>query len=385
MRLFISAGEPSGDLHGANLIGFLRKLAPGTGCHGFGGDRMRAAGCELIYPLCDLALVGVFKVLGSVPRFYRILNLADEHFRAHRPDAVVLIDYPGFHWWLARRAKAHGIPVLYFVPPQLWAWGGWRIRKMQRLVDHVLCTLPFEQPWYQSRGVAAHYIGHPYFDELRQQSLDPDFVAEQRSRPNPIIALLPGSRSQELDHNLATLQRAAALIHARRPETRFLVACLRPEHKARVEREWQGCPLPVEVHAGRTPEVIHLAHSCLAVSGSVGLELLYRGKPSVVFYRQHWSGILLARLLMRCRYISLVNLLADRELYPEFLAARCVAEPMADHVLHWLNHPPAHEALCGALKALREKVAEPGACERAAACILDVLRNGNQQRQQKVA
>jgi lipid-A-disaccharide synthase len=380
MRLFISAGEPSGDLHGANLIRSLRRLNPNVEYGGFGGDCMREVGCELVYPLCDLALVGIFKVLGSVPHFFRILEQADRHFRARRPDAVVLIDYPGFHWWLARRAQAQGIPVIYFVPPQLWAWGSWRVRKMRRLVDRVLCTLPFEAPWYRARGVAADCIGHPYFDELRQQRLDPDFLSAQRSPSNLVVALLPGSRNQELDHSLSSLRRAATLIHARRPDVRFLVPCLRREQKERVEREWQSCRLPVEVHAGRTPEVIHLAHSCIAVSGSVGLELLYHGKPSVVFYRQHWSGILLARLLMRCRYISLVNLLADRELYPEFLTAGCVAEPMAEHVLHWLNHPPAYEILCGELTALREKVAEPGACERAAASVLEVLAEGRRRK-----
>jgi lipid-A-disaccharide synthase len=349
-------------------------LQPTLEVHGFGGERMTSAGCNLVYPLCDLATVGIFRVLAAVPRFYRVLSLADQHFRQQRPDALVLIDFPGFHWWLARCAHSHGIPVLYFVPPQLWAWASWRVRKMRRLVDHVLCTLPFEETWYRQHNVPAQYIGHPYFDELRQQRLEGGFVADQRRRPGTIVALLPGSRRSELTNNTPTLIRAAQRIHQRRPDVRFLTACLRPQHKQFFESQLAGLSVPIEVHAGRTPEIIHLAHSCIAVSGSVSLELLYRGKPSAVVYREHLSGILLARLLKRCRYISLVNLLADKLLFPEYLTHRCQGEALAEHILHWLNDRTAYELLRGDLSALREKVAKPGACERAADCVLQVLR-----------
>src|SRR5262249_52049258 len=156
------------------------------------------------------------------------------------PDAVVLIDFPGFHWWLARRAHAHGIPVFYFVPPQLWAWGSWRVRKMQRWVDHVLCTLPFEQAWYHARGVPAHYVGHPYFDELPPQRFDDAFLAEQCLRPAKLIGLLPGSRTQEVERNLSLLVRSARHIHAARPDTRFLVACYKAAHQQQVQAYLQG-------------------------------------------------------------------------------------------------------------------------------------------------
>jgi lipid-A-disaccharide synthase len=374
MRLFISAGEPSGDLHGANLIHALRQREPSVEIHGFGGERMAAAGCRLAYPLCEMALVGLFRVLANVPKFWRILGLADRVFQEHRPDALVLIDFPGFHWWLARRARALGIPVLYFVPPQLWGWASWRVNKMRRLTDRVLCTLPFEEDWYRQRNIAAEYIGHPYFDELSEQRLDNDFIAAQRSRPGVIIGLLPGSRNQELHYNLSSLLRAAALIHARRTDARFLVACYRDHHRHQVEEHLHGLGLPIEAYVGRTPEIIQLAHSCLAVSGSVSLELLYRGKPSAILYRHHWTGIALAHLLKSCRYITLVNLLADKELFPEFFGTKCPAEMLADHVLHWLNERSAYEALCSELAAVRERVAVPGACERAAEAVLMMVR-----------
>jgi len=374
MRLFVSAGEPSGDLHGTNLIHALRRRESGLEVYGFGGERMASAGCHLLYPLCDLALVGLFRVLANVPRFWGILGMADRFFEEQRPDALVLIDYPGFHWWLARRARARGIPVLYFVPPQIWGWLTYRVHKMRRLTDRVLCTLPFEEEWYRQRDVAAEYIGHPYFDELRQQRLDGAFVEAQRERPGVIVGVLPGSRNQELHYNLSSLLRASALIHAHRPDARFLVACQRESHRRQVEAHLQALDLPIEAHAGRTPEIIHLAHSCLAVSGSVSLELLYRGKPSTVLYRHHAISILLAHLLKRVPYITLVNLLADRELFPEFFGVGCPAETMAGHVLHWLNDRSAYETRCGELAALRERVASPGACDRAAESVLALVR-----------
>src|SRR5205085_7590304 len=146
------------------------------------------------YPLCQLAVMWVLRVLANIPVFLELLSRADRIFRHQRPDAVVLIDYPGFNWWLARRAHFHGIPVYYFVPPQLWAWAGWRVNKMRRLVDHVLCSLPFEEPWYRARGVEARYLGHPYFDELSRQQLNAAFVEEQSERPGTVVGLLPGSR-----------------------------------------------------------------------------------------------------------------------------------------------------------------------------------------------
>jgi lipid-A-disaccharide synthase len=372
MRIFISAGEPSGDLHGANLVRHLRRHHPGVECVGFGGERMQEAGCRLLYPLCHLAVMWFARVLANAPVFLRLLSEADRYFRHHRPDAVVLIDYPGFHWWLARRAHFHGIPVFYFVPPQLWAWAGWRVHKMRRWVDHVLCSLPFEEAWYRERGVRAHYVGHPYFDELPEQRLDPAFLAGQAG-PGPVVALLPGSRTQEVERNLPTLLRAAERVHRARPDVRFLVACFKAAQRQYVDRCLRGRSLPVETHTGRTPEIIRLARVCVAVSGSVGLELLYQGKPSVVLYRIRPLDLRVGRWFMTTRYISLVNLLADREIFPEYLTDRCEAEAVSGHVLRWLNDEAAYAAACGELAALRRQVATPGACERAARYVLEVV------------
>jgi lipid-A-disaccharide synthase len=370
MRVFISAGEPSGDVHGANLIKALQQLHPGIDCVGFGGERMAATGCRLVFPLCRLAVMWFLRVLTNAPTFLDVLSRADRYFRHQRPDAVVLIDYPGLHWWLARRAHFHGIPVFYFVPPQLWAWAGWRVGKMKRFVDHVLCNLPFEERWYQERGVNAQYVGHPYFDELPRQRLDRDFMAQRREPGLPIIGLLPGSRGQEVQRNLDMMLKAAARIYAARPDIRFLVACYKEAHCQTVTAAARGLGFPLEVCAGRTPEIIAISHACIAVSGSVGLELLYHNKPSVVVYRIGRLDLRLSRLFQTCPYISLVNLLAEKELFPEFLTDHCEAEAIAGHMLKWLNNPVAYAALANELAILRRRVAAPGACERTARYIL---------------
>jgi lipid-A-disaccharide synthase len=312
------------------------------------------------------------------PTFLHLLGRADRYFRHQRPDAVVLIDYPGFNWWLARRAHFHGIPVFYFAPPQLWAWAGWRVKKMRRLVDHVLCTLPFEQAWYAARGVEAHFVGHPYFDELPRQQLDPAFLEGQRGPGGEIIGLLPGSRKQELERNLSTLVRSATAIHRTRPDCRFLVACLRPDHKDMVDAYLRRHPgVPIETHAGRTPEIIELSRVCLAVSGSVSLELLYRGKPSVIVYRIGKLDLRVGRWFMTSPYISLVNLLAGKELFPEFLTDRCEAAAMAQHVVRWLNDTASYARVCEDLAILRKRVAQPGACRRTAEFIVEALEKGS--------
>src|SRR5580704_6094528 len=189
MRIFISAGEPSGDLHGSNLVRALQQQHPGVECVGFGGERMEAAGCQLLYPLTRLAVMWILRVLANAPTFLKLLSQADRYFRHQRPDAVVLIDYPGFNWWIARRAKAHGIPVFYYVPPQIWAWASWRVRKMRRFVDHVLCSLPFEEPWYRQRGCHATFVGHPYFDEVWRRDLDQAFLDEQIARDGRLVTI----------------------------------------------------------------------------------------------------------------------------------------------------------------------------------------------------
>jgi lipid-A-disaccharide synthase len=374
MRLFFSAGEPSGDLHGANLIRAINARHPSVEIVGYGGERMADAGARLDYLLCNLSVMGVRRIADHLATFLKLIRTADHSFRRRRPDAVILIDYPGLNWWIAKRAHRLGIPVVYFVPPQLWAWAGWRVGKMRRTVDHVLCTLPFEQDWYATRGVNATYIGHPYFDELQHQPLDAAFLADQRRKPGPVLALLPGSRTQEVTDNLPSFAKTAQRVHMQCPEARFLVASFNEKQRQMAAAMFAGTGMPVETHCGRTPEIISLARACLSVSGSVGLELLHRAVPSVVHYKvDRFTRGVLAPVLLKVKWISLVNLLANEELFPEFLTSADESDRVAKCLGEWLTDDRAHGSQTGRLEALRRRVAQPGACDRAADYILRVV------------
>ncbi len=376
MRIFLSTGEPSGDLHAANLVHSLRKIRPEVEVLGFGGPRMAEAGATVIYPLVELAVMWFVRVLINLPKFFALIDQAEDEFRKDRPDAVVLIDYPGFHWHLAKAAKKHGIPVIYFVPPQIWAWGGWRVEKVRKWVDHLLCSLPFEPRWYHDRGIAnADYIGHPYFDELAERVLDAAFLAEITARPGPLVAILPGSRTQEVTRNLPIMLRAAARLAEGRPDVRFAVASLHPRHRdlAASILEASGLALDVEIHAARTPELIRAADVAWAVSGSVGLELMVEALPTVVLYKIKAFDLWVARKFIKTKYISLVNLLADREVMPEYLTPVDVSADLAAWAARWLGDPAERRRASDALARLRDEVAVPGASDRAAGRIVAVI------------
>ena len=257
---------------------------------------MAAAGCRLHADLTALAVMWFARVLLNLHKFLDLVSRADRYFRHHRPDAVVLIDYPGFNWWIARRAKAHGIPVFYYAPPQIWAWARWRVKKMRRLVDHVLCSLPFEERWFRERGCNATFVGHPFFDEVRRQHArrgvhrrawraagaaggDPARLADAGSHAQP--ALVP--QGGGADRARAGARRAVC-----RGRVQAAPGRDGPRGRGR-ERRCRSRSI-----CGKTPELMRLADCCMAVSGSVSLELLYHTKPTVILYWISRVGLLRA-------------------------------------------------------------------------------------------
>jgi lipid-A-disaccharide synthase len=393
MQIFFSVGEPSGDLHGANLIRALRAAHPDWEFVGYGGPRMAAAGCQLHADLTELAVMWVTRVLAHLHKFLGLLWAADRFFCNRRPDAVVLIDYPGFNWWIARRAKARGIPVFYYGTPQLWAWASHRVRKMRRYVDHVLCKLPFEEEWFRRRGCRATYVGHPYFDELAGQSLDARFVDDLRAQPGPLVTILPGSRMQEVARHAPVFLQTAKKIAARVSGVRFAVAAYNEPQAESVRQLAIAAAAPVAVHVRRTAELIHAADCCLACSGSVSLELLYHSKPSVILYQVGRIGYFIQSLFRRSRYITLVNLLSADDIatgrpawiydpadprdahaaLPEYLTCTDKTDAMAGHIVEWLTDP-ASRAQCEAkLEHLAQRFAQGGASHRAAQYIAGAL------------
>jgi lipid-A-disaccharide synthase len=364
MHLFLSAGEPSGDLHGANLIRELSQRTPNARISGFGGGKMAAAGADLLYPLANLAIMGFSGVIKNYRTFKQLISRADHFFRTERPDGVVLIDYAGFNWRIAERAKHHNIPVHFFIAPQMWAWAGWRIKRVRKWIDTVFTTLPFEDAWYRERGVETHYLGHPYYDEIAAQKLDEAFVRDQP--PGPIVGLLPGSRDAEVTKNFPMMINAARRIHAQRPDVRFLVASFNDRQRANAEAIAKTSGLPLAFHVGRTPEIIELSTACIAVSGSVGLELMCRGKPTVVLYQVNHLIRYLSGWFMTVPYISIVNLHANTMLFPEYLTTSDRSVEAANHVLEWLSDDSARRSIVRQLNELTSRHARTGACARAA-------------------
>lgn len=393
MKLFFSVGEPSGDLHGANLIREIHRLHPNAQMVGFGGPRMAAAGCKLHADLTTLAIMFFVRAILNIHKFYFLLRRADRYFREERPDAVILIDYPGFNWHVARKARQHGIPVFYYGVPQMWAWAGWRVNKLRRLVDHVLCKLPFEVPWFQARNCRATFVGHPYFDELNSRQLDNAFL-ESYASPVPLVTILPGSRTQEVHSNLGWILKAAARIQSQVPNVRFAVASYNVRQAMLAQETIAKSGLSVDVHVGRTGELIQLAHSCLACSGSVSLELMHHARPTViVYYVRWWVTRLVATLdLIKVRYITLVNLMADDNPFcnhpqpfdpqapgahlvpfPEYPTCTDKSESIAAHVVEWLQQPQEHARRVAQLRELTRRFGQPGASRRAAQYIVDAL------------
>lgn len=392
LTLFFSVGEPSGDLHASNLMNELRRRHPQIEFVGYGGPRMQEAGCHLHTDLTALAVMWIVRVLFNLHNFADLVSRADRYFRHQRPDAVILVDYPGFNWWIARRAKLHGIPVFYYTPPQIWAWASWRVKKMRRFVDHVLCSLPFEEDWFRQRGCHATFVGHPYFDEVRQQRLDETFLARHRELQGPLVAILPGSRTQEVEQNLRWFLKAARRVRQHVPNTRFAIACFKPKQAEWARHAVADSGLPIDVHVGRTPELIHLADCCMAVSGSVSLELLYQAKPTVILYWISRFAYMVQGFFRHVRYITLVNLLsadeifpknitpydpaqpdADRVPFPEYLTCEDKSVQIAQHVVEWLTDEARRTQRIAQLAQLRDKVGHGGASKVASKYILREL------------
>jgi lipid-A-disaccharide synthase len=376
MHLFFSVGEPSGDQHAAHLIRELQRRRPGIRCVGYGGEEMRAAGCELHYRLTDMAVMGIFVVIPLLWRVFKLVRQAKRYFEEQRPDAVVMIDFSGFNWFIAKYAKRAGVRAIFYVPPQLWAWKESRIERIRRNVDDVLCCLPFEPAWYAQRGVKVEYVGHPFFDEVIEHRLDGEFVEGWSSRKYRNVAILPGSRDSEVRHNFPNMVEVMRRLHERHPHVRFLVACYKETHRqfCSAYLMTNASRLPAHLFVGKTPEIIQSGEFCLMVSGSVSLEVLARGKPAAVVYwcdrLTYWIG----RMLVKVKYASLPNLFVDREVMPEFIfvgGEKKLLTPLTEVLHGWLSVDERLAAAQHEMAELRERYVQTGATKRVAEFLLN--------------
>lgn len=378
MKLFFSVGEPSSDQHCGRLIGSLYERYPAFQIRGFGGPEMAAAGCSLDHDMTEMAVMGLAEVVPKLRQFFRLADQAEAEFAAGNVDAVILADFPGFNWHIAKRAKRYQLPVYYYLPPQLWAWAPWRIKKMRRSVDKVLSVLPFEHQWYQARGIDATYVGHPFFDAVAQQRLDSHTMAEFTTRVGSgqrLVAVLPGSRHHEVKRNWPVMLAAIRDLAMQFPDIRFLVANHRDRHclwcRGQLNNADQS--LPIDFYAGKTSEIIQASYCAMMVSGSVSLELMARQTPAVVIYRVGVGTYTAGRCMVNVPSMTLPNLIANETIFPEL--ASCgpsgrTVRFLQHHICELLADETLYKQRKQQLRELSQQYAQAGATAKAADTLL---------------
>lgn len=370
--LFLSAGEPSGDLHGAGLARALRARLPGARLLGLGGPRMAAEGVELMAGLDELAVMGFVEVLRHLPFFLELKRRVFSALEREGVDLVVPIDYPGFNLRLARRARGLGIPVLYYISPQVWAWHASRTLALARDADQVAVVLPFEEAFLRERGVNATFVGHPLLDLPRADGSRAGWARSHGLDPDrPLLALFPGSRPQEIRRHLALFSEAAARVAERNPAVQPVIgtpAGLDPSI-------YQGAPWPrVESATG----LLEHADAALVKSGTSTLETALAGTPGVVAYRMNALSWRIAKRLVKVPHIALANLIAEARVLPEFVQDEATPESLSAALLPLLDpETPERREMVARLAAVRERLAggagEGGAAERTAAMAARIL------------
>jgi len=376
-RIFISAGDVSGDLHGANLIRALKVLAPDAELVGLGGPKMREAGLKMLANTVEFGIIGVGPLFGSFWRYLELLSRADRFLGAWRPDAAVTIDCPGFHFLLASRLRARQVPTLWYIPPQLWAWASWRVHKLRRRFTHVACVLPHEEAFFREHGVPVTFVGHPVIDHLRSYRLDQDFIRSLRvTAParRGLVALFPGSRRQEVATILARQLIVAKALAQRHPGCTFVMALASEAH-----REWAApltarSGLPIRTVVGKTHEVQSAADLALAKSGTTTLELAYYETPMAVFYNITWAQWnLLGRWLVTTPDLSLPNALAGRRIVPEDMRSGPPDAALLDEVSALLVDERRRADVKAALAEIHHRIDLPGTSANAARLVLDLI------------
>ena len=371
--IFISAAEPSGDLHGASLIAAVQRRRPGTRFVGLAGPKMQQAGCRVLRDLTQdsVMLLGVASRVGDG---VALLLDVDRFLAGHRLAAAVLIDSPTLNLPIAQRVRARRLPVFYYIAPQVWAWAEHRVHRIRRRVDRLATILPFEEAYFRGHGVPAVHVGHPLFDSAAVREPDPECVAALRRRGRPILSILPGSRSHVIREVLPGQLEVAAAVAREHPELAVLISAAGDAARTVID--------PIVRTAGAlaphvdvcTPEIIAAADLVLVASGTATLVVARYRKPMIVMYNaSRWFYEWIGKHLIRTRYFSLVNILAERELVPEFMPYYRSTDPIARVALDLLGSSARLEAMSAELDALIRPIAQPGASDNAARELLDLI------------
>jgi lipid-A-disaccharide synthase len=373
-RFLIAAGEVSGDMRAAGLVNALHRTWPDATFFGLGGPRMRAEGVETRDDIADLAVMGFAEVLRRLPYFRRVFRDTLAAARAERPDAAILVDYPGFNLRLAARLHALGLPVIYYVCPQVWAWHRARIPRMARTVDLLLTLFPFEPAFFDGTGLRARFVGHPLVDRAAEARAEPEAALPWRGTAR--VALLPGSRTQEIDRLLPVFWAAAGRVQARDPDASFLVAAASPEAEAAIRARiatLPGGPAHWDVVADRTWQVLRQARAALVASGTATVETALMRCPMLVVYRTSPLTYALARRLVRVPHIGMVNLIAGERLCPEFIQDAARPEALANALAPLLDDGPQRDRMLAGLDRVIAALGTGGSDARAAEEIATLL------------
>jgi len=371
MKLYLVAGERSGDSRAAELMKELRKRHPEVVFLGRGGPQMRALAGDHFLDWSGEAVVLLWDVIKKYQFFRREMYAIRDHIVKERPDALISIDYPGFNLRLAQAVQKvlPDLKIVHYVSPQVWAWNRSRIRTMGAYIDLMLCIFPFEQPLYEKSGLHTIFVGHPMLDTLgAKRSPEP--------RETDLVGILPGSRKREIRGIFPIMLGAAKIIHAQRPGTRFEASAATPELAAMMAELIAAAgldPAFCPIRVGEAHQLMQRATVGLVASGTATLESAYFGLPLAILYRVSWFNWMVGKAVVQVKHIGMPNILAGREIAREFLQGDARPEPVAAEMLRLLNDPGAREALQRDLAAVIAQLGEPGAGKRAAEAVCGLL------------
>jgi lipid-A-disaccharide synthase len=374
MRVMLSCGEASGDLYAGALVEALRVRDPGVDVFGLGGNRFHAAGGRLIGDFHGLAVTGLVEAIRVLPDSYAMFRRLVQAAKSEQPAVLVLVDYPDFNFRLMAAVRRLGVPIVYYVSPQLWAWRAGRIQTMKALVDRVLPIFPFEESLYRDEGMDVRFVGHPLIDlavardsrEVFLSSLDLDAT-------RPVVALLPGSRANELQRLVPVLAAAVPRIASSVMGTQFIVARA-PNLPDSFFAPFQGSGASVRVVEGRTDDVLAASDAVVTASGTATIQTALHGKPMVVVYRLSPLTYKLGKPLVRVSMYSMVNLVAGERVVEELIQEQCTPEAVADETVDLLTNAARVAEMKEQLRVVRERLGGSGASGRAADAVLEVAR-----------
>jgi lipid-A-disaccharide synthase len=368
------AGEASGDLHGAHLLEALCKIDPHVHCFGMGGDALQRAGMTLLYHHRSFSVVGITEVFLKLRVILKALRELKQSLDRERPDLVILVDFPDFNFRLAKAAHRRGIPVLYYISPQVWAWRSGRVKLISKWVRKMVVFFPFEVPIYKAAGVDVEWVGHPLLDIVRPSLSRKEALQKFNLSPErPIVALLPGSRESEIEKLLSTLLASAQLLQREIPTLQFVIPLASGMSREMLSPWVRQSSIPVKVVEGLTYDVMNVADLLITASGTATLEGAILGRPMVIIYRVSPLSYWIGRMLVRVDHIGMVNLVAGKGLMPELLQKDANPERIAAESLPILKDPALRRQMMEGTEEVRRNLGEPGAVRRAASIVHSLL------------